>query len=62
MKLDTITVAEAKRMAKLKWAHAGGCKKSPDECNSCQSNIAWFGNLPLAVLSDVLAEERTGKR
>lgn len=62
MKHHTITVAEAKRLAKAKWSHAGGCKKTPDECGSCQSNITWFASLPLAVLSEVLAEEKQAHR
>lgn len=57
MRTDTITVAEAKQLAKAKWTHAAGCKKAPDECAACMSNIEWFASLPAQVLSDVLAED-----
>lgn len=44
-------------LARKAWEHAGGCKKSPDDCATCQKNIAWFGQLSLPVLSEVLGEK-----
>lgn len=50
---DTIKEADARR------AHARGCKKALDSCETCRTNIAWFNNLPRNVLSIVLAEPGT---
>ena len=45
--------------AQGRFDHAKKCKHSPDECLHCQSNIAWFSELPLAALSFITEEKRT---
>jgi hypothetical protein len=50
------TVALERERAKGRFAHAGGCKKAPDECKQCQHNIRAFADLPALVLARVLGE------
>ena len=38
--------------------HARTCKKSPGECDTCRTIIAWFAALPFETLSAVLEERR----
>ena len=45
--------------ASARHTHAARCKKAPDECKVCVASIQWFADLPLYVLSVVLAEHPT---
>lgn len=44
--------------ADARHSHAAGCKKAIEDCRVCKANIAWFGELPPHVLSQVLAERK----
>lgn len=58
MNITSITrsLASLKRQAEASHKHSRGCKKPPDQCKVCQEVIRWFGELPVGILSKVLAE------
>lgn len=50
------------RQVKARHGHAAGCRKPIGDCKTCQDNIDWFGALPLATLSEALAEKQNSGR
>jgi hypothetical protein len=44
-----------KLLADAAHAHAKKCKKSVEDCPTCQSNIKWFRSLPLLELTYAIA-------
>lgn len=41
-----------------RFEHARKCKKSLDECPHCRSNVEFFANLPLPILTALTEEKR----
>jgi hypothetical protein len=37
--------------------HARGCKKSPEDCDTCKASIAYHASLPLETLAKVLEDQ-----
>lgn len=52
----TTTIDQLRAMATARQNHARKCQKSPDECETCQRNVKWFGELDVMTLSRVLEE------
>ena len=55
---DTLSLRALDARAQEHVTHARHCHKAPTACPSCQQAIAFYGSLPLPVLSRILGEGR----
>lgn len=50
------------RQADARHEHAKGCKARLDDCKVCEVNVAWFHDLPLPALADVLTDRSKARK